>query len=146
MAINTLNQIICSGGLFLARDTKRFLFLLRAQGKTADTWSIVGGKKEPNDLTPFEALQREITEEIGKAPPLEKIIPLELFTSNDQNFQYNTYIVIVEKEFIPILNNEHSGYAWCSYKKWPKPLHQGLKNSFSNRVTKAKIELLLELI
>lgn len=146
MAINTLNQIICSGGLFLARDTKRFLFLLRAQGKTADTWGIVGGKKEPTDITPFEALQREITEEIGKVPPLEKIIPLELFTSNDQNFQYNTYIVIVEKEFIPILNNEHSGYAWCSYKNWPKPLHQGLKNSFNNRVTKAKIDLLLELI
>lgn len=146
MAINTLNQIICSGGLFLARDTKRFLFLLRTQGKTADTWGIVGGKKEPNDITPFEALQREIAEEIGRVPPLEKIIPLELFTSNDQNFQYNTYIVIVEKEFIPILNNEHSGYAWCSYKNWPKPLHQGLKNSFNNRVTKAKIDLLLELI
>jgi len=146
MASSTVNQIICSGGLFLARDTKRFLFLLRAQGKTTDTWGIVGGKKEPSDLTLVEALQREIVEEIGKSSSIEKIIPLELFTSNDQNFQYSTYIVIVEKEFIPILNQEHSGYAWCNYKNWPKPLHQGLKNSLSNRVTKAKIEVLLEIL
>lgn len=141
-----MSQIICSGGLFLAKDTQRFLFLLRTQGKTAGTWGLVGGKKEPLDITPVDALMREISEEVGKTPSIRKIIPLELFTSNDQNFQYNTYVLIVDKEFIPTLNQEHAGFAWCSYSVWPKPLHQGVKNSLNNKVINAKLEVLLEII
>lgn len=139
-------ETICSGGLFLAKDTKRFLFLLRTQGKTAGTWGLVGGKKEPEDHTAFDALKREITEEVGKIPTIKKTIPLELFTSNDQQFQYNTYVLLVEKEFIPTLNNEHAGYAWCDFNSWPKPLHQGVKTSLTNKSIRTKIELLLELI
>lgn len=146
MATNTLNEIICSGGLFLAEDTKRFLFLLRTQGKTAGTWGLVGGKKEPNDSTPVDALKREIEEEVGFLPNIKKIIPLELFVSNDQHFQYNTYVLLTSKEFIPRLNEEHAGYAWCEYDHWVKPLHQGVKNSFSNKIIRAKMELLLDLV
>jgi len=139
-------QITCSGGLFLAKDTKRFLFLLRTQGKTAGTWGLVGGKKEPSDHTPYDALKREIAEEVGKTPVIKKIIPLELFISNDQQFQYNTYVLLVEKEFIPMLNEEHSGYSWCDLNSWPKPLHQGVKTSLSNKSIKTKLEILLELV
>jgi 8-oxo-dGTP pyrophosphatase MutT (NUDIX family) len=146
MASNSLNQIVCSGGIFLAKDTRRFLFLLRTQGKTAGTWGLVGGKKEPTDITAVDALKREIAEEVGKTPVIKKIVPLELFTSNDQNFQYNTYVLLVDKEFMPTLNDEHSGYAWCTYDEWPKPLHQGVKNSLNNKSIKAKLEILLELI
>jgi 8-oxo-dGTP pyrophosphatase MutT (NUDIX family) len=146
MATSTIEQIICSGGLFLAKDTKRFLLLLRSQGKTSGTWGLVGGKKEPSDLTAYDALNREIAEEVGKTPQIKKTIPLELFTSNDQNFQYNTYVLIVEREFIPTLNQEHIGWAWCSFDAWPKPLHQGVKNSMNNRAVRAKLELLLDLI
>lgn len=140
------NSIICSGGLFLSKETKRFLFLLRNQGRTAGTWGIVGGKKEPVDETIYSTLIREIEEEIKIKPKILKTIPLEFFVSKDQNFQYNTYILLVEKEFTPMLNEEHAGYAWCNYEHWPKPLHQGLKNSFNNRIIKAKLDLLLELI
>ena len=146
MASNPLNQIICSGGMFLAKDTRRFLFLLRTQGKTAGTWGLVGGKKEPTDNTAYDALTREIQEEVGKTPTIKKIIPLELFISNDQHFQYNTYVLLVDREFIPVLNDEHSGYAWCDYENYPKPLHQGVKNSFTNKIIRAKLELLLDLI
>ena len=146
MASNPLNQVICSGGMFLAKDTRRFLFLLRTQGKTADTWGLVGGKKEPSDNTAYDALTREIQEEVGKTPAIKKIIPLELFISNDQHFQYNTYVLLIDREFIPTLNEEHSGYAWCNYENYPKPLHQGVKNSFTNKIIRAKLELLLDLI
>jgi 8-oxo-dGTP pyrophosphatase MutT (NUDIX family) len=146
MASGPINQIVCSGGLFLAQDTKRFLLMLRSNGKTAGTWGLVGGKKEPQDITAWDVLKREIAEEVGTVPTIQKIIPLELFVSPDDNFQYSTYVLLIEKEFIPTLNDEHSGYAWCSFDNWPKPLHQGVKNSFSNRVVRAKIELLLELI
>ena len=146
MASNPLNQVICSGGIFLAKDTRRFLFLLRTQGKTAGTWGLVGGKKEPTDNTAYDALTREIQEEVGKTPTIKKIIPLELFVSNDQHFQYNTYVLLVDREFTPTLNEEHSGYAWCDYENYPKPLHQGVKNSFTNKIIRAKLELLLDLI
>jgi 8-oxo-dGTP pyrophosphatase MutT (NUDIX family) len=146
LEINSLSKVICSGGLFLARDTKRFLFLLRTQGKTAGTWGLVGGKKEPNDITPFDTLTREIAEEVGKVPAIKKVVPLELFTSADQNFQYNTYVLIIDREFIPVLNLEHAGYAWCSFDHWPKPLHKGVKTTLSNRIVKTKLELILDLI
>jgi 8-oxo-dGTP pyrophosphatase MutT (NUDIX family) len=119
---------------------------LRNQGRTAGSWGIVGGKKEPLDSTPYQALEREIKEEIGKSPTIKKVIPLELFTSEDQHFFYNTYVLLVDKEFIPILNEEHVGYAWCDYGRWPKPLHQGVKRSLSNKTNKTKIELLLEML
>jgi 8-oxo-dGTP pyrophosphatase MutT (NUDIX family) len=145
MAPSPINQIICSGGLFLAEDTRRFLLLMRTHEKTLGTWGLVGGKKEPTDTTVVDSLYREIQEEVGATPKIKKIIPLELFISNDNNFQYNTYVLIVEKEFIPTLNFEHSGYAWCNYDCWPKPLHQGVKNSLNNKVVKAKLEVLLDI-
>ena len=145
MASSSLSKIACSGGLFLSKETGRFLFLLRDQGKTAGTWGFVGGKKEPSDLTLVDALNREIQEEVGNTSKIKKIVPLEMFLSNDDNFQYNTYVLIVDREFIPTLNYEHCGYAWCNYDHWPKPLHMGVKNSLNNRVVKAKLELLLDL-
>lgn len=146
MAFNSITEIICSGGLFLAKDTKRFLFLLRTQTKTAGTWGLVGGKKEPHDLTPHDTLMREISEEVGKTPAIKKVVPLELFTSNDELFQYNTYVLLVDKEFTPVLNEEHSGYAWCDLGSWPKPLHRGVRTSLNNKIVKTKLEILLELI
>jgi 8-oxo-dGTP pyrophosphatase MutT (NUDIX family) len=146
METDSVIQVVGSGGLFLAKDTQRFLFLMRTQKKSINTWGLVGGKKEPQDTTVIDCLHREIREEIGKTPTIRKIIPLELFTSNDQSFQFNTYVLIVDREFIPILNEEHSGYTWCSFNCWPKPLHQGVKNSISNRTTKAKLNILLELL
>lgn len=139
-------RIICSGGLFLSRSTQRFLLVCRTQGRTAGTWGLVGGKKEPSDATPVDTLHREIGEEVGVVPAIEKIIPLELFTSSDANFQYNTYVLIVPDEFIPVLNDEHSAYAWCDFGAWPRPLHQGVKNSLHNRVIRTKLEILLALL
>ena len=141
-----MTSIVCSGGLFLSKDTKRFLFLLRTKGKSAGTWGFVGGKKEPDDQTPYDTLTREIFEEVGNAPLIKKMIPLEHYASQDQNFNYNTYILVVEHEFIPTLNDEHSAYAWCDYNSFPKPLHKGVKLSLNNKTIKNKIELILNLI
>jgi hypothetical protein len=141
-----MKKIICSGGLFLSKDTKRFLFLLRNQGRTAGTWGLVGGKQEPDDATAYQALEREIQEEVGKTPPIKKVIPLELYTSEDSSFYFNTYVLLVDKEFIPTLNEEHVGYAWCDISNWPKPLHQGVKRSLSSRINKTKIELILQIL
>ena len=45
MATSTIKDknIVCSGALFYARNTKRFLFLERTKTKTAGQWGLVGG-------------------------------------------------------------------------------------------------------
>jgi 8-oxo-dGTP pyrophosphatase MutT (NUDIX family) len=139
------STIVCSGALFYALDTKRFLFLHRTQGKTANTWGLVGGTT--NDCeTPFEGLRREIQEEIGSLPDTVKTIPLETFVSNDSKFNFHTYLLVTPQEFLPGLNREHDGYAWVSFGKWPKPLHQGLRNTLQNKTNLSKLETVFQVI
>jgi len=140
-----MDKIIGSGALFYALDTKRFLFLHRANGKTAGTWGLVGGGTE-NGETPFEGLQREIREEITNTPNFVKVMPLETFVSNDSKFNFHTYLIVVKEEFLPILNNEHDGYAWVSFGKWPKTLHQGLRNTLQNKTNLVKLETVFQVI
>lgn len=140
-----MSKIVCSGALFYALDTKRFLFLHRANGKTAGTWGLVGGGNELGE-SPFEGLTREIQEEVGDLPKFVKIIPLETFVSNDEKFNFHTYLVVVKKEFLPDLNNEHDGYAWTSFGKWPKTLHQGLRNTLQNKTNLSKLETVFQVI
>jgi len=139
------DTIVCSGALFYTLDTNRFLFLHRTQGKRGNMWGLVGGTNEGAE-TPWEGLQREIQEEIGLLPKIKKTLPLESFISTDKMFYFHTYLCIIENEFIPILNDEHDGYAWCSFTKWPKPLHHGLRNTLQSKVNLKKLETVFEVI
>lgn len=137
------NKIICSGALFFTLSTNRFLFLHRSHGKRSRLWGLVGGTNEGME-TPWEGLKREIDEEIGQFPEIKKTFPLESFTSPDERFCFHTYICIVENEFIPTLNHEHDGYAWCSYNQWPKPLHNGLKNTLQSEINIKKLNTIFQ--
>ena len=117
------------GALVYSLSTSRYLFLLRNQKKHAGSWGLVGGRVEPNE-TPAQALHREIFEEVGTIQ-VQKIIPLEKFTSDTQDFTYHTYLCTVDDEFIPALNDEHKGYAWTYLHDHPKPLHPGVWRTFS---------------
>jgi 8-oxo-dGTP pyrophosphatase MutT (NUDIX family) len=127
-----------SGALLLANDTKRLLFLLRHNDTHSNTWGLVGGKVEDNE-TVIQALLREIEEEVGHTPIINKTIPLELFRSDDGNFEYHTFICLIDEEFIPKLSDEHKGYCWCDVDSFPKPLHPGLWSSLSNYDIKQKL-------
>ena len=122
------NHIGC-GALIYSATTKRYLFLLRNQKRHAGSWGLVGGGVELGE-SPAQALQREIVEEIG-AININKIIPLEKFTSDNNNFEYHTYLITVNDEFVPQLNDEHRGYAWTAINDHPKPLHPGVWRTFS---------------
>jgi len=124
--------------------TRRFLFLYRKQSKNSNVWGLVGGTNEYEE-SPGEALYREIDEEIGKVNIL-KTIPIETFTSRDKRFKYYTYVCTVENEFIPKLNDEHSGYAWASYNDWPQPLHQGIVKTLKSKVIKNKFETIFSVL
>jgi ADP-ribose pyrophosphatase YjhB (NUDIX family) len=139
-----MKDIVCSGALFYTLDTKRFLFLHRTNGKRSNVWGLVGGTNEGCE-TPWEGLSREIQEEIGKVEII-KTMPLETFVSNDSKFSFHTYLCVVKNEFIPILNDEHDGYAWASFSKWPKPLHYGLQNTLNKKSNISKLKTVFEVI
>jgi 8-oxo-dGTP pyrophosphatase MutT (NUDIX family) len=141
----TNSDITCSGALFYTLDTKRFLLLHRTRSRNANVWGLVGGTNMDGE-TPWEGLKRELEEEVGFLPDIKKTIPLETFVSNDEKFLFHTYLCVVQEEFIPKLNSEHDGYAWCSFEKWPKPLHQGLRNTLQSKVNKSKLETVFEVI
>ena len=124
-----VNHSVSVGALFYSLSTHRYLFLLRNGQRHNGHWGLVGGKAESNEL-PIQALKREIQEEIGDVG-YRKVIPLEHFTSDNEKFEYHTYLIPVESEFIPQLNHEHRGYAWTSIEDHPRPLHPGVWRTFN---------------
>lgn len=143
--LNFKERIVCSGALFYAKSTKRFLLLQKATGKHQGTWSLVGGTAEDQE-TPWQGLQREIQEEISSVPNILKTIPIETFVSNDTVFNFHTYLCVIADEFVPVLSDEHCGWAWTTLDYAPKPLHQGLRNSFSSKIVRTKLQTIFDLI
>lgn len=145
---NTTNSIYpdktAVGTLFVSISTQRVLLNLRAAHKShPQQWSLWGGMIESGE-TPREALLRELNEELGFIPDIEKIYPFDVYESKDGNFKYYSFISIVEDEFIPVLNRESCGYSWMNLGFWPKPMHQGARISFCNKNAVDKIELILK--
>lgn len=138
-------SIVCSGALFYSKTTRRFLLLQKANGKHSGTWGLVGGTNVEGE-NPWQGLQREIQEEIGSPGKILKTIPIETFVSNDTVFNFHTYLCVVEDEFVPILSNEHSAWAWANIDNPPKPLHQGLRSSFSNKTIRTKLQTVFDII
>ena len=138
-------RIKAAGALFLSANTKRFLFLLRADDTYTNTWATVGGRTEMGE-TVIESLSREIKEEIGFLPLVRKTIPVDLFVSSDNKFEFHTFVCIVDREFIPNLNNEHKGYAWSNIDSYPRPLHPALFNALKSKELKSKLESVLNIL
>lgn len=142
---STKESIICSGALFYAKNTRRFLLLQKAQGKHAGTWGLVGGTNIEGE-NPWQGLQREVQEEIGQTPKILKTLPIETFVSNDTVFNFHTYLCVIENEFVPVLSEEHCGWAWATIDHAPKPLHQGLRNSFANKTIRTKLQTIFDIV
>lgn len=109
------------------------------------TWGLVGGTNLLNE-NPWQGLQREVEEEIGKPPNIIKTLPLEKFVSNDSVFSFHTYFCVIEDEFVPKLSDEHMGWGWFDLSRLPKPVHRGLDLSLRNRVIQTKIQTVIDLI
>jgi len=140
-----MSKLIAAGAMFFSVSTKRYLFLLRDHSSHSGTWGLPGGKIENNE-TVINGLMREIHEEIGKTPHINKIIPLEQYTSQNSNFIYHTYMFVIDEEFIPTLNKEHKAYAWAPLDDCPKPMHPGLFNTLKSTEIHTKLTSVEELL
>lgn len=130
---------ISAGVFFYAKNTQRFLYLLRTDNKNPGNWGIPGGKIE-TDETLLEGIARECNEEIGYFPNNAKLIPIQKFVN--RTFTYHTFFCQVDTEFTPILNEEHCGYAWVGDNQYPKPLHPGLFSTVNFDVVQKKLKAL----
>lgn len=137
MAINSVTNRSCGALIFCSR-TKRFLFLLRSNGKQANKWGIVGGKLENNEDA-LSGLVREIREELDGEIPGAEFISIEEYIHQKNHFSYHTFLIKVDEEFVPELNQEHKGYCWVKIEDYPRPLHPGVWRTFSNSKNKEKI-------
>lgn len=89
------------------------------------TWGIPGGKLEPNEI-PELAAMRESFEEVGYIPR-KPITPFDLDVHNGVEFQ--TFLCELDCRFDPVLNDEHSQFAWIPIMSLPRDTHPGVKKT-----------------
>lgn len=120
-----------AGGCIVAKDTKRILLQQRSSKSSYPRhWGFWGGKVE-EDENVSQALLRELREEIGLniEEQIVKIYPLDQYHSRDKTFSYYTFVIVIDKEFLPNLNIESGGYAWLDSEHFPKPMHPGTRDT-----------------
>lgn len=132
-----------AGCLIISSKTNKCLFSLRASNKSHRlTWGLWGGMMEEKEQ-PKDTIHREMEEEIGFLPNIDRIYPFDVYESNDKKFIYYSFVCVVDEEFIPKINAESDGFAWCNLGIFPKPMHQGTKVSFCHNKGIKKLELIL---
>lgn len=139
------NSLINAVGIwFYSVATQRYLYLMRNDPKHPQCWGLPGGKIEDGESM-ISAMERECCEELGSMPKYIKLVPLEKFTSADHGFSYHTFFCSVADEFVPVLNDEHVGYAWIDSGTWPKPMHPGLWSTVNFDAVRSKISTIQQL-
>ena len=118
-----------AGLLFLCKKTKRVLLILQDSKWTVPTF--------PRKSTLLDDAQSLLTD-YSKG----KIVPIELYLSEDRGFEYGTYVCVIEEEFLTIASPT---VCWAMLDYLPKQLHSGLKTTLNNQIIRTKIETIMEL-
>lgn len=118
-----------AGILFISRKTSKILMILKDSKWTVPFFARLSSV--------FEDSKELINSYYGKE---YKLIPIELYTSQDQGFEFGTFICLVENEFV--LNNDET-FCWATIDNLPKNLHTGLKSTITDKIVKTKIDTIL---
>ena len=143
--ITPFTGVVGVGAVFLSVKTNRVLLQFRNSDKRQKhTWGFWGGIVEKNE-SPYEALIREVEEELGIVPDISKLNPIDVYQSKDRNFMYYSFVAVIDDEFLPTLNGESCGYAWVNIGNWHKPLHEGARATLLYNKGRDKLQTILEL-
>lgn len=118
-----------AGLLFLAKTTSRILLILEESKWTVPTF-------------PRHATLLEDAASLLKDYSQGRILPIELYLSEDRGFEYGTYVCLVDEEF---LTQSTETLCWAMLDKLPKQLHTGLKTTLNNQLIRTKIDTIMEL-
>jgi len=81
-------------------------------------------------------------QELLQSYSIGRILPIELYLSEDRGFEYGTYVCLTDNEF---LTTASQTMCWASFDCLPKNLHSGLKTTLNNPLIRAKIDTILVL-
>jgi hypothetical protein len=118
-----------AGLLFLAKTTGRILLILEDEKWTVPTFARSASLLEDADV---------LLEDYHSG----RILPIELYLSEDRGFEYGTYVCLVADEFLTLVVPT---LAWCNLDYLPKQLHGGLKATLNNQLIRTKIDTIMEL-
>lgn len=122
-----------AGALFYCPETENFLILKRSdEGDEPGTWCGLGGGRdnaEPLEMT----VRRESFEEAALPMDAEYDLYKVCKLRHDDGFQFTNYLALIAEEFIPVLNDEHSGYQWCKWQDFPPDMHQAMMAAFMSK-------------
>jgi len=118
-----------AGLLFLAKNTGRVLLILEDSRWTVPTFPRKGALID-------DAI------DLLKNYSQGRILPIELYLSEDRGFEYGTYVCVVEEEFLTLAADT---ICWSGLDYLPKQLHTGLKITLNNQIIRTKIETIMEL-
>jgi hypothetical protein len=118
-----------AGLLFLSKSTRRILLILEDS-----KWTVPTFARSSSLLDDAKILLENYS--VGK------LLPIELYLSEDRGFEYSTYVCLVGDEFLTVAAET---IAWCGLDSLPKQLHGGLKTTLNNQIIRTKIDTILEL-
>ena len=118
-----------AGLLFLAKTTGRILLILEDSKWTVPTLARSGPLLEDAEILLINYCRG-------------RILPIELYLSEDRGFEYGTYVCLVNNEFLTTITPT---VCWAELDHLPKQLHTGLKITLNNAVIRTKIETVMEL-
>lgn len=116
---------LAAGILFVARDTKRALFLKK--GDNSDPpgeWGFPWGHAD-DDETMLQTAVREAVEEAGPDTPVEPEKCILWTRRQGNNIDGTCFLQYVDHEFEPSISDEHIGAGWFPIKEPPTPIHPG---------------------
>ena len=97
-------------GIVFHTKNNKVLMLQKLNGK----WSFPGGHREKGE-TPIHTAKREAIEETGPLP--EGVITNSIpYIKSENKSNCYSFIMDIEKEFEPVLSDEHKNYQWVEPK------------------------------
>lgn len=122
-----------AAGIICVSPAGKVLLLRRADHEPnfAGHWALPGGGAETNE-TPARAARREAKEEMGysvKGPLVlldQKVTPTGMV--------FHTFMHAADDEFVPKLNEEHTGFAWAPLHALPRPMHPAVEGLLNRSV------------